>query len=61
MKPSTDQPTWVCVACGEKWGRKPCGIATWHMNACQVCGKNKPVTEARDFGYLKQGWNNERT
>lgn len=58
MKPSADQPVWVCVACGDKWGLKECGIATWHIDQCDVCGQHRAVTEPRDFGYLKTGWAN---
>lgn len=60
-----DQPTWVCAQCGEKWGRwwdgpqyngpsKHC--ATMHEGECNVCSKLTIVTEARDFGYLRNGW-----
>ena len=56
MKYSADQPVWVCAPCGETWGTKACGIATWHVNQCDVCGKNRAVTEPRDYGYLKAGW-----
>lgn len=26
-------------------------ISTYHMGICDVCGKEKPITEARDFFY----------
>jgi rRNA maturation protein Nop10 len=26
------------------------------MDTCDVCGKKAPVTEPRDFGHLKDGW-----
>jgi hypothetical protein len=59
------QPDWVCRDCGEKWGRwwdgpvysgPSCHCATFHENACGVCGETKAVTEARDYGYLRDGW-----
>ena len=56
-----DYPTWICGDCGTKYGRKPCGIATWDMGVCGVCGKTTAVTEPRDFNHLKEGWQNEIT
>lgn len=67
MQPiSAQQPDWVCHDCGQEWGRwydngeyfgpvKHC--ATYHVNRCEVCGQEKPVTEARDYGFLRKGWN----
>ena len=46
-------PQWICSDCGNKYGRRKCGIATWHNNTCDVCGEEKAVTEPRDFGHLK--------
>lgn len=54
-----NQPDWVCHDCGTKYGRGECGIATWHTDTCGVCGKETAVTEPRDYGYLKEGWENE--
>lgn len=59
------QPDWVCTDCGRQWGlwwdggeyagpAKHC--ATFHNGKCGVCDKKKSVTEARDYGYLKEGW-----
>lgn len=59
------QPDWVCHDCGQEWGRwyedntyfgpaKHC--ATYHVDECGVCGEQKSVTEARDYGFLKRGW-----
>jgi hypothetical protein len=59
------QPDWVCHDCGQKWGAWWEGpvytgpsphCATFHEGNCNVCGEVKVVTEARDFGYLRQGW-----
>jgi formylmethanofuran dehydrogenase subunit E len=50
------QPNWVCTKCGEKWGARDLGIATWHEDICSVCYLKTAVTEARDFGYLLEGW-----
>jgi len=43
---------WVCEKCGLKYGRRKPGVATWHEDICDVCGKKKMVTEPRDFSYL---------
>jgi len=52
----THYPTWICHNCGIKYGKRACGVATWHMDICDVCGKETEVTEPRDFGHLKDGW-----
>lgn len=66
---SKDQPNWVCHDCGEKWGRwweegKYNGpsphFATYHINECEVCSKTTSVTEARDFGFLRTGWDRQK-
>jgi len=54
-------PQWVCGDCGIRYGRREPGVATWHMGKCDVCGKEKSVTEPRDFNHLKEGWQNETT
>jgi hypothetical protein len=53
-------PQWICHECGVKYGKKECGVATWHQGKCDVCGKEKMVTEPRDYGHLKDGWENEK-
>lgn len=55
-KKMREYPVWICQDCGETYGRKPCGIATWHEDFCDVCGAYGPVTEPRDFGGLIDGW-----
>lgn len=51
---------WVCFDCGkealtfsENKGKKQFEVSTYHVNLCDVCGQQKYVTEARDFGYPK--------
>lgn len=56
MKTKTRYPTWICHECGEKHGNRPAGISTWHNDYCGICGWFKSVTEPRDFGHLKEGW-----
>jgi hypothetical protein len=51
-----NQPVWVCSDCGDLYGRRPMGTATFHEGTCEVCGEIKSVTEPRDFGYLKPEW-----
>lgn len=51
-----DYPAWVCADCGEKWGRRECREATWHPDDCGICGQHTFVTEPRDFGHLRHGW-----
>lgn len=59
------QPDWVCRDCGHTWGLwwdegKYSGpvrhCATYHIGKCGVCGNRTDVTEARDYGSLKEGW-----
>lgn len=52
----TDYPAWICEDCGEEHGRRECGIATWHPDECGICGEYAYVTEPRDYGHLKDGW-----
>ena len=50
-------PVWVCSECGDRYGRRECGIATWHRDTCGVCGQDDVMcTEPRDFGHLKPEW-----
>jgi len=49
-------PMWVCASCGDKYGRREFGIATWHEDVCGVCGRVTGVTEPRDCGGLTDGW-----
>jgi hypothetical protein len=52
-------PGVICTHCGNKYGHKQCGVATWYPGICGVCGADTYVTEPRDFGHLKKGWKNE--
>lgn len=60
MKMAEEQPLAVCLPCGRKWGRpnlRDAGfVSSVSPGACEVCGKEALVTEARDFGYLREGW-----
>ena len=46
----------VCSTCGDKYGTYHNRVSSWWNDKCDVCGKtNVPVTEARDFSFLKKG------
>lgn len=49
-------PAQICNGCGLQHGRRDCGIATWYPGTCDICGEHAFVTEPRDFGHLKPGW-----
>ena len=60
-----NQPDWVCRDCGGQWGLwwddghyygPPAHCSTFHHGTCGVCHQSAGVTEARDYGYLKEGW-----
>lgn len=52
-------PKEICLTCGQKHGRRSCGIATWTVGVCDLCGKEDMLTEPRDFGHLKDSWKEE--
>lgn len=52
-------PDWICNSCGSLYGKRPDGNpygATYHLDACDICGLHGDVTEPRDFGHLREGW-----
>lgn len=58
-----DYPALVCLDCGNKYARRPMPdnhVCSVHVDICGVCGKEKEVTEPRDFGHLRSDWVNER-
>jgi hypothetical protein len=58
MKPK-QYPEWICNQCGRLHGKRPEGnsVATYHIGRCGVCGTGGiEVTEPRDFGHLREGW-----
>lgn len=55
----SEYPQWVCFDCGAKYGRTNAGLCSVHPGTCGVCGQGKTVTEPRDFGGLRSGWENE--
>ena len=57
-EPPEGYPAFICGDCGDKQGRhSPDEGTTWHIGTCDLCGAEKvAVTEPRDFGHLKDGW-----
>lgn len=52
-------PHWLCRDCGTRHGQHPPRITTWHPGQCGLCKRRDvPVTEPRDFGHLRPGWEN---
>ncbi len=45
----------VCKDCGSKYGEYSVGCSSVWEGKCDVCEETKPVTEARDYGYLNKG------
>lgn len=56
MTETTEYPAWVCDGCGEKWGRRIPTACTMHMGHCGICQNFLTVTEPRDYGHLRPGW-----
>lgn len=62
---SSRQPKAICSDCGSKWGLwykdgnyigPTTHFSTYKTAPCDVCGKVKPCTEAKDYGELRIGW-----
>lgn len=54
---AASQPSMVCADCGQKFGNtKVSPGATLNMGPCRVCGREALVTQARDFGLLRNDW-----
>jgi hypothetical protein len=45
----------VCHECGIKYGEARSSVSTFWNGECDVCGENRGVTEARDYGYMWKG------
>jgi hypothetical protein len=47
-------PSLVCQECGSKASKRgQKSISCWHEGKCDICEKEKSVTEPRDFFYPK--------
>ena len=45
-------PSWVCYDCAMGAGGRDDGSdCTFHQGQCDVCGRERMVTEPRDYGY----------
>lgn len=45
----------VCDGCGSTFGTPRADFSSWWLDTCDVCGSEEPVTEVRDYSYLKRG------
>ena len=45
----------TCGVCGDKYGVYSVGSSSVWNGVCHICGKEGPVTEARDYGYFITG------
>lgn len=54
MKQNKKYGTWICDACGWKYGKRVIEISTYHEDTCDYCGRIKAVTESRDWGFPKK-------
>ena len=45
----------VCKDCGSKYGTYSVGCSSTWIGTCNVCGQERPVTEVRDWNYLREG------
>ena len=45
----------VCHDCGKKYGNYSVSCSSTWQGTCGVCGQEKPVTETRDYGYMRKG------
>jgi hypothetical protein len=51
MEEKKPYPTWTCIRCAMEAGGRQASLSTFHYDKCDVCGKDKAVTQPRDFGY----------
>lgn len=49
-------PAVICDDCGTKWGRRTPKECTMWQGTCGLCGRAAVVTETRDYGHLRSGW-----
>ena len=51
-------PAAICRQCGEQYGNRRPTMITIYPGTCGVCGAVGYVTEPRDYGHLRDGWQN---
>ena len=51
-------PSSVCNLCGLKYGHRKPSLTSIYHGCCGVCGAVGYVTEPRDYGHLRNGWQN---
>ncbi len=53
-------PAFICHTCGEEYGQpervRKGLVSTFHFGLCDICGREDLLTEPRDYGHLKPGW-----
>lgn len=45
---------YICVECGNKYGKPKFSVATWYQGHCDYCNKDIVVTESRDYCYPRK-------
>ena len=45
----------TCFDCGKEFGVYSVGCSSVYESKCDVCEQIKPITEVRDFGYMRKG------
>ena len=58
MTTSKPYPTEICHPCGVEYGYRLPLLASIYHGRCGVCGAVGHVTEPRDYGHLREGWQN---
>ena len=51
-------PAAICRQCGEHYGDRRPTMITVYAGTCGICGVDGHVTEPRDYGHLRSGWQN---
>ena len=44
-----DYATWICYKCARANGGRSSGLSTFHNGICDICLKERTVTEPRDY------------
>ena len=57
---SKPYPETICRQCGHIYGHRQPTMITIYLGTCNICGFNGYVTEPRDYGHLRNGWQNHK-
>lgn len=44
---------YVCIPCGNEYGRVGDGVVTCNVGKCDLCGSDDYITAVRNFNYLR--------